>query len=151
MSNDILPQIAARLSASIMVEIPEEAILDHWNKAIEVLENYSVFSRSIPRLTATLQLLLNCVPRQFFRKNQQLQADADMATNVSTEALGPVMYSARPNFIGRSPSRIHQPASGPMHEPYENNELASIGDMLDFDMSLDPDDLSWLTTIPLDS
>ncbi|OAP64278.1 hypothetical protein AYL99_00250 [Fonsecaea erecta] len=143
--------IAARLSPAILVDVSEESILDGWRKAMEILDWYSPFGTSIQRLTTTLRLLSDAVPQQYSRfrgSSQQLQPTVPSATQNLGQS-SPSMYAWRP------PEPVdHMPATldGTTGVITQDDIYPLINDsFLDFDSVFDPNDLSWLMTIPLDS
>ena len=141
--------IAARLSPSILAEVSEESILDGWHKAVEVLEGYGVFGTSIRRLTNTLRLLFDAVPQQYSRLRQhprQLEADAAPVTHPQAQGVTPLPYWRPTNPVSSLSSSLHEPAG---NFTYENNNPSSTGALPEFDIVFDPNDLSWLMTVPL--
>lgn len=144
--------IAARLSPSILAEIPEAAILDSWRKAIEVLEGYGVFGPSIRRLVTTLRLLFDTVPQQYSRQRQQPRAnEADMSLAVD---------QAQACDAGTSESWCQGGSMGGLQAPVhvhakqstqDNANISASEAFWDFEAVFDPNDVSWLTTVPFDS
>lgn len=144
--------IAARTSATILAEVPKELILESWNKAIQVLEEYSRFGPSIRRLSTTLRLLSEAVPQQYsrFKENSrqshlrslpvsQAQAQAPAPSVV------PLPYWDLTNFVST-------PVDDPTRENLLDNNMTDLTDpIFDLDRVFDPNDLSWLMTIPLDN
>lgn len=149
--------IAARLSPSILSEISEESILDRWHKAMDVLEGYGAkFGTSIHRLTTTLRLLFGTVPQQYARLRQQshpdqthtVQAPDNPAQHTATTPYWRPMESA-----GFSSSASYAPARDytlDTNIPVDHDLLTSE-DMIDFDAVFDPNDFSWLMTVPLNN
>ena len=146
--------IAARLSSSILAEVSEEPILDGWRKAMEVLEEYGVFGTSIRRLTDTLHLLFDAVPQQYSRLRQnprQIEANKAAVTHTSAHGVTPLPYWRQMNPAGFLSPPLYESANEFTHEnnnPPENNNLPFTGAALDFDNVFDPNDLSWLMTVP---
>ncbi|EXJ66448.1 uncharacterized protein A1O5_10600 [Cladophialophora psammophila CBS 110553] len=142
--------IAARLSSAIMVDVSEELILDGWRKAMEVLDWYNPFGASIKRLTTTLRLLFDAVPQQYSRfkgNSRGFQPDTLSATR-NLDQGSPSMPPLRPP----EPTNI---VAMPVAEtantlPQDDTNTFSSECFLDFDTVFDPNDLSWLMTIPLD-
>jgi hypothetical protein len=143
--------IAARLSSAILADISEESILDGWHKAMEVLEGYSAFGASIKRLTTTLTLLFEAVPRQYsrFKENsRQVQADTSSVSQNQGQGSVPLPYwrSLDPvDFVSTPVDSLPREQSKDDSNGFSNDTL------LDFDAVFDPNDHSWLMTIPLDS
>ena len=142
--------IAARLSSAILADIPEDTILDGWHKAMELLRRYSSFSASIKRLTTTLALLFEAVPRQFsrFRENsRQVQVDTSPTPQNQSQVSVPLPYW-RPldstDFASTPMDNL------PREQSQDDNNVPPDDSLLDFDGVFDPNDLSWLMTIPLD-
>ncbi|OQV05675.1 Fungal specific transcription factor domain-containing protein [Cladophialophora immunda] len=143
--------IAARLCPAIFADVSEESILDGWRKAMEILDWYSPFGTSIKRLTTTLRLLSDAVPQQYSRfkgNSQQSQPN----TSSAAQNLGqrsPSMSSWRPP---EPVDNIEVPVADTAGAaPQDDLYLFSNEPFLDFDSVFDPNDLSWLMTIPLDS
>lgn len=143
--------IAARLSSAILADVSEETILDGCQKAMEVLKAYSPFSPSIRRLTTTLCLLFEAVPKQYsrFREN-------------SKQGEGSVSMIPEYTNLGTVPLRYWRPrdsadfASTPLDDmlnPHVQDDSSELprDSFLDFNTPFDPNDLSWLMTLPLDS
>lgn len=143
--------IAARLSPSILAEVSEESILDRWHKAVEILETYGVFGMSIRQLTTTLCLLYDAVPQQYSRlRRDPRHIDAVTAPIAYTEA-----PDRRPiNQIASQSAPYCGPFRDLTHEnnpPHENNQHPFTDSWPDFDDVFDPNDLSWLMTMPLEN
>lgn len=142
--------IAARLSPDILNEVPEEKILESWRKAVKLLEKYGAFGTSIQRLVTTLRLLFDAVPQQYSRLRQQLprqHEDSVTAALTPTRSQAPLMSST-----------IWRPADFPT--PSLDQEAADFlcetgggldETLLDFNNVFDPNDLSWLLTMPFNN
>lgn len=118
--------VAARLTKSVQAEIGD-TILESWRKCMAILQEYSTFDASVRRLIATLSILFDTIPKQYGRL-EATSATFDLDQNPS--ALG-----SDPLFSGSSWQIIQRPTAG----------------VDDFDFGFDPDDLSWLITVPLES
>ncbi|KAK5032535.1 hypothetical protein LTS07_003943 [Exophiala sideris] len=143
--------IAARLSPAILADVSEESILDGWRKAMDVLEGYSPFGVSIQRLTTTLRLLFEAVPQQYSRFREtarQIQPDASLGLQSQAAGTG-----ALPDWRWMDPVNSVPDSLDDLSREYseENNNALTNEFLLGFDTVFDPNDLSWLTTIPLDS
>lgn len=141
--------IAARLSPSILTDISEESILESWRRAMEILEKYGVVGTSIRRLTTTLRLLFDAVPQQYSRIWQnQADAPAHSSQNQSNSAT-----TANPS--GRTTNAVGFASSPFIINPFNTSNFANDsnerlpGGLPDFDDVFDPNDLSWLMTVPL--
>ena len=143
--------IAARLSHSVLAEISEDSIVADCYKALELLEGYSELGTSVHRLATTLRLLFDTVPQQYSRLRQnprESQSQAEASGAPVDDVLLPSMW--RP----ASPTGFL--ASASFDEPSEsraNPELGTVttGDFSAFDNIFDPNDLSWLMTVPFNS
>ncbi|OBT66661.1 hypothetical protein VE03_03937 [Pseudogymnoascus sp. 23342-1-I1] len=136
--------IAARLSTSVLAEIPAKSLSGHLRKAVEILERYSLFSASIPRLIGTLRLLMEVVPRQYARVYPQLYQD-----DASTTAESPRTSISGATFSFWCPIKPKNSSSHPSdltsrHSTPENEEPG-------LDAVFDPEDFAWLMTTPLNS
>ena len=152
--------IAARLSPDILNEIPDTKIQDSWSKAIELLERYGSLCPSIQRLVATLRLLSDAVPQQYSRLRQQKpvwHSDDGMPASMilAKPQAVPVMSAfSTPGDVARI--SLQSPGQegtvdvlSPAAEPFDETLLP--GSFLGFDNVFDPNDLSWLLTVPFNS
>lgn len=136
--------IAARLSTSVLAEIPARSLSDRLRKAVEILERYKLFSASIPRLIRTLRLLVEVVPRQYVQVYPQLYQD-----DASTTAESPKTSISGATFSFWCPLKPKDSSSHPSdltsrHSTPENEQLG-------LNAVFDPEDFAWLMTTPLDS
>jgi hypothetical protein len=143
--------IAARLSTSVLADVSEESLFDGLRKAVEILDRYKLFSASIPRLTATLRLLVEVVPRQYPRVYpQSRQDDAGTTAGNQTPSISGATFSfwcpLKPKVYSFHPS--HQTSS---NSNFGNDQPALTEVRPDFDAVFDPEDFTWLMTIPLDN
>jgi hypothetical protein len=143
--------IAARLSASVLADVLEESLSDGLRKAVEILDRYKLFRASIPRLTATLRLLVEVVPRQYSRVYPQLrQDDAGITAGNQTPSISGATFSfwcpLKPKGSSSHPS--HQTS----RHPNSGNDQPALTEVRpEFDAVFDPEDFTWLMTIPLDN
>ena len=138
--------IAARLSPAILADVSEEAVLDGWQKALEILEEYSPTGASIRRLTTTLRLLLEAVP-QHYSRFKQTQWDASSIPQSQIQATAPLPYW-RPLDLVDSFSTPQDDLSRALSDDDDalpNDSFPIV------DTGFDPNDISWLMTIPLDT
>ncbi|KEF63060.1 uncharacterized protein A1O9_01036 [Exophiala aquamarina CBS 119918] len=147
--------IAARLSPDILTEIPERKILESWHKAIGILEGYCAFSTSIQRLVTTLGLLSNAVPQRYSRLRQQ--QPIRQPEKITSSSMTPVSMSAalwRPSDVTSIPATsLGQEVTVDFlcEAGGELDKTLMAGSLLDFDNVFDPNDLSWLLTVPFNS
>ena len=141
--------IAARMAPAVLADVGEDLVLEGWRAAMEILEEYSVIGASIRRLTTTLRLLLEAVPQQYSRLKdaRQTQANSPSLPQNQPQTTMP-LNSWRPlapaGFLPNLPDEINGGLVG--------DNSGFVGDpLLDFDTVFDPNDLSWLMTIPLDA
>jgi len=118
--------VAARLAKSVQAEIGD-TILESWRKCMATLQEYSTFDSSVRKLIATLSILFDTIPRQYGRL-ESTSATFDLDPN-------PSIVPPDPFFAGSS-------------WPSDQMPIAGVDD---FDFGFDPDDLSWLMTVPLES
>ena len=142
--------IAARLSPAILADVSEESVLDGWHKAMEILEGYSPTGPSIKRLTTTLRLLLEAVPQQYSRfkeTSRQIQGEVSSVPQSQIQATVPLPYW-RPLDLVDSFSTPQVDLTRGLQDDHDAlpNDSFPV-----FDTSFDPNDLSWLMTIPLDT
>jgi len=142
--------IAARLSTSVLADVSEESLFDGLRKAVEILDRYKLFSASIPRLTYTLRLLVDVVPRQYSRVYPQLQQD-----NASTTAGNQAPSISGATFSFWCPLKPKGPSSHPSHRTSSHSDSGNDQPALnevrpEFDAVFDPEDFTWLMTIPLE-
>jgi hypothetical protein len=142
--------IAARLSPAILTDVSEESVLSAWETAMEILEEYSVIGASIKRLITTLRLLLEAVPQQYSRLRENARHGQGQLSSITQ----PQSQAATQMPAWRAPNAM---ASLQMPQDGLNGDFQDIGDslsndlLLDFDTVFDPNDLSWLMTMPLDT
>jgi hypothetical protein len=136
--------IAARLSSPILADVSEESILQGWKRALEVLDEYSHFGASIRQLPATLRLLFEAVPQHYSRlKGNARSGQGDTITMPGTrdQSMATLPYSTESasDFAG-------DPLGGNLQDDntFPNDAFA------DFDIIFDPNDISWLMTVPMD-
>ncbi|RFU34728.1 hypothetical protein B7463_g1641, partial [Scytalidium lignicola] len=133
---------------AVVAEVSEEAILDGFRKAVSVLHQYAVFNASIHRLTTILGISFKIIPQQYSQLQQTLHRDEtntelridDDANNMATfQYWCPV----RPLRRSSSPLPDHE-----VHPASENNDPAFSQTRPNFDIVFDPDDFTWLMTVP---
>lgn len=138
--------IAARLSSVIVEEIGESHILLAWEKAIKLLKGYSTFTVTVQRLTTTLQLLSETLPQQYAGPKDP--ARQEQRAEFSEEH--------DPGHVALPHWRLQDtidPASGEVLPNFAApTDYNGLGNEFSFDpmLGFDPNDLSWLMTIPLD-
>lgn len=132
--------IAARLSPSILADVPEDSIVRDWCRACELLEAYGDLGTSVRRLATTLRLLFDTVPQQYSRLRQPQEAAAENMSHAATANM-------RPTFsTGTAASAPLEPTTN-LTEALDQANFTT-GDFTAFDTIFDPNDLSWLMTIP---
>lgn len=149
--------IAARLSPSILAETTEEAILEGWNKAMDILEGYGTrFGQSIHRLTTTLRLLFDAVPQQYSRLRQNARQNetevmSSTIPNNHNSNTGSMAAFWRPmEQNGLSSSNFYDPARDFVQDTdVLLNDPFMSGTWAEFDAAFDPTDFSWLMTVPV--
>lgn len=142
--------IAARLAPAILADVSEDSILDRWHKAMGILQRYSPSGASIKRLTTTLSLLFDAVPQQYSRSKERSRQTQG---NVSSLAQSPLPATALPPDCRQQDVVDVFPTSRDNldRDFQEENDALPDDSFLDFNTVFDPDDLSWLMTIPLDT
>jgi hypothetical protein len=146
--------IAARLSTSLLADVPEESLFDGLRKAVEIFDRYKLFSPSIPRLSATLRLLVDVVPRQYWRVYpQSRQDDAGTTAGDQTPSISGATFSfwcpLKPKVSSSHPSHPSHETS--RHSDSRNDQPALTEVRPEFDAVFDPEDFTWLMTIPLEN
>ena len=140
--------VAARLTTAVQVEIPEESIHASWRRCLEVLGEYSTFNTSLRRLIATLNILFDAVPRQYSR----LRASSTEAQGHGQADSTDQGYATSLPLLALEGDRDTVPAQ---LSPDFMTGYSWLNDQFpfvipgDFDFGFDPNDLSWLTTIPM--
>lgn len=152
--------ICARLSSAVLSQVSEKLVLDSWQKAMHILEGYTLFGPAIASLTVTLGLLFDAVPQQYSRLREStrqsrgntpqappglLHTDNDFAVLATLRDLDAV--ERFPDSLGPGPV-IQREA-----EREEELSLPPAPDegFHDFDGPFDPNDFSWLINIPLEN
>lgn len=131
--------IAARLSPPILAEVSEESILQGWRRALEVLDEYSRFGASIAQLPTTLRLLFEAVPQQYSRLSQ---GGTSTIPGSRGQSVAPQPYS------NESATDV---ADEQLRENMQDENTFPDDLFPELDTTFDPDDISWLMMIPLDS
>ncbi len=141
--------IAARLAPAVLADVGEDVVLDGWQAAMDILEEYSVIGASIKRLSTTLRLLVEAVPQQYSRLKdaRQIQAEVPSLPQNQPQTAMP-LNSWRPLASAGFSSSLSDDINGAI---VGDNGGFEIDPLLDFDTVFDPNDLSWLMTIPLDT
>ena len=140
--------IAARLSPSILTEIPESTVMMWWKQAMEALPEYTAFGSTVQHALTTLQVLFNTVPRQFLLP-QRVSADHGVLGQ-RPQLMGAGADPRYEDGRERGPSTSIS-ATAPQvdaAEPELDSLFLEAEDFLAFDASLGPNDMSWLTTTP---
>ena len=142
--------IAARLSPAILAEVSEESVLDGWHEAMKILEGYSPTGASIARLTTTLRLLLEAVPQQYSRfrdSSRQIQGDVSSVPQSQIQATVPLPYWRPLDLV----DSFSTPQDDVTRGLQDDNDAIPSDSFPGFDTCFDPNDLSWLMTVPLDT
>ena len=140
--------IAARLSPFVLGEITEAVIFDSWRQVMEALNQYSVHGMSIKRLSTTLKLLFDTVPRQFSRLRQ---VPTEIVDQLQTGGLANPATSPVQGGFGDSTTAESRPLSPSFFDRdfTETNSLHyDFNDFVGFNSICNPNDMSWLTSAP---
>lgn len=136
--------VAARVHPLWQCEISEAAILQSWRRAIDILETYKDYSKSIPTLIVTLQMLFKQVPKSYLsrdvvtRQNSPSQ-QIHLGSDDHNESAGDAQTHRNCDTSGYHNTAIH------------DEEVDGIPSLIsDIDFFLDADDLSWLNSGPID-
>jgi len=143
--------VAARLSSAVLAELPEESIVEGCQKAISALQGYSSFSSAIKRLITTLSLLYDAVPWQYSRLRQN---PARLAAEKTSANFAQSHHTRRQNGVAigaMSDSITNTQQNLPAQSGHEYDLLSPSGLSWDLDYMFDPTDITWLTTLPLDT
>lgn len=132
--------IAARLSPTILADVPEESIVSDWCRACELLEEYGDLGTSVRRLATTLRLLFDTVPHQYSRLRQPQEATAENMPYAATANIRSTLST------GTAVSAPLEPTTN-LTDVLEQGNFTT-GDFTAFDTIFDPNDLSWLMTVP---
>ncbi|RVX72086.1 hypothetical protein B0A52_04684 [Exophiala mesophila] len=141
--------IAARLSPAVLSEISEDLILEGWRKAMAVLERYSCLNPTITRLIATQRLLFEAVPQHYSRhkKNAQ-QARRNVAGPNCSDS--EVLTVPHEEPVGVAANKANSDEARLIGGGQVEESALPSSPFLGWETGFDPDDLSWLMTIPLD-
>jgi hypothetical protein len=145
--------VAARVRPLWQSEISETSILQSWRRAIDILETYKDYSKSIPKLIVTLQMLFKQVPKSYlsrdvvnsFAQNSPAQQIHLGANDHEESASDPQAHRSWDNSRNQNASRLDE--VGRRHDEDFDGIPALISDI---DFFLDADDLSWLNSGPID-
>lgn len=142
--------IAARLSPLLLAEISEAVIFDSWRQVMEALNQYSVHGASINRLSTTLKLLFDTVPRQFSRVRQVPAENVDLALagGLTSTATRPVQGGLWDSTIAESrplsPSYFDRGFGDTNTAYFDDDDFGLLNSLCD------SNDMSWLTTVPFE-
>ena len=120
-----------------------------YHKAIDILDAYSVFGPSVQRLVTTLQLLFDTIPRQYLRRKQQPQ-QLDGSPSRLSVSHDPNLQNTSVDVITTESLSHLSPVDFGGAGAMARGDNPEVDAFLDFDAVFDPQDLSWLTTIPLE-
>lgn len=142
--------IAARLNPFVLAEISETAIFGSWRQVMEALNQYSVHGASIERLSTTLTLLFDTVPRQFSRVRQVPNETVDQIlpgelANTANRMVEGQLYN---NTVGEarppSPSLFDRGVTETNFFHFDSDDFVLLTSLCD------SNDMSWLTTAPFE-
>jgi hypothetical protein len=136
--------VAARVRPLWQSEISEAAILQSWRRAINILETYKDYSKSIPKLIVTLQMLFKQVPKSY------LSRDVATRQNSPSKQMHPGSDDHNESAVD---AQIHRnwDTSRYHNTAIQDEEVDGIPSLIsDIDFFLDADDLSWLNSGPID-
>lgn len=142
--------IAARLAPAILADVSEELVLDGWDKAMESLERYSPLGASIKRMSTTLRLLFDAVPQQyslFKEHSRQTQGNVPSLSESPPQASA-LLPECRPQDVVEA---FPTPQDNLNRGFQEEADAFPYDSFWDFNTVFDPNDLSWLINIPLDT
>jgi hypothetical protein len=140
--------VAARVRPLWQSEIGENSILQSWRRAIDILETYKDYSKSIPKLIVTLQMLFKQVPKSYLSR--------DVVRDSFTAQNSPSQQIHLGSDDHNEPAGDLQPPRSWDNSRYQNTDgLDEDVDGIpaltsDIDFFLDADDLSWLNSGPID-
>lgn len=143
--------IAARLRLSIISELGEDSILRSWNMAMQVLQGYSSFSDSIPRLIATLLVLSNQIPSRYSQHRQDIDFASHQNGMDGFKDQQAESGSSRKQYPSSSDHTHHVHSMDNAEQ--ENLDLGLFNEevLVGFDdLLFDPNDLSWLNAVPFE-
>ncbi|KAJ4983632.1 fungal specific transcription factor [Stagonosporopsis vannaccii] len=136
--------VAARLSPSILSEIPEESISQSWSRAIDVMKFYQVSNPVIRRYVAALEIICRVIPEHYSHSRHQLPQCQTAAEEAQSMA---VQFQADKQGRSRqgSPNAESQceQTTGSLEDCYVDDLLGS-----NFDFGIN--DLSWLNVMPFE-
>lgn len=141
--------IAARLRSSVAAEVGHDSLMESWNAAMEVLQSYSVFSPSIPKLIVTLQMLSEELPTLYSFHRQQAHHESRPDTlGVNDHGAAAVNPGDLASFGGNIDEYGF---SIPADSHYGAGMAGAEGDDMLMHLSntaFDPNDFSWLNDMP---
>ncbi len=129
--------VAARLLEQILIDVSPNEIVASWLECLEILEEYATFNTTVRRVINALRVLHAALPLRQTVAAKLAEGDrAPIAVDLTANAQ----------------------ASGTTGMKATNINGSTIGwfsddagfDLQDFDFNFDPDDVSWLTAVPMD-
>lgn len=147
--------VAARLRSSILSEIPHDEILKSWDRAIQVLGRYNAYSALIDKLITALHLLSNAMSGRHSQQKQQPQRRDIHSKQASVREREQRQQSSVNGFSGLNPNESE--GLGDTHvggvslaSGLSWSEAADVFEMEELMLDFDPNDLSWLNTVPFE-
>jgi hypothetical protein len=136
--------IAARLHSAISTEIPNTSIMESWRQAIFVLKRYESFGVNVKRLLVALEILFQQVPGRYMRYRQQNHKEEpvchDQGMLNPNETTG---FQIQPSTSALDSNFSTQPVFPVAPDQLEHG--------YNFDFVFDPNDLSWLQSMPFNT
>lgn len=145
--------ISARLSSAVLEAITEDGILDSWSKVVTLLEEYGVLGSSVRRLVTTLRLLFDTLPSPYSRPKEPLGASQAANEFAVDRRRTDQSFSSVARVMSVEGTSVHTESSDFVEREMDESTLKSApyDGLTDFQTLFDPDDLSWLMTVPFDS
>ncbi|KAI8933954.1 hypothetical protein NX059_008728 [Plenodomus lindquistii] len=134
--------MAARLSPSILSEIPEQSVLRSWSRANDVLRAFQVFNPKVQRLVEALELIYQIIPEQYCRSRHQIQEDEIHAEEPQEVPIQPQQDPQSQDFLSAAYAADMQTISTPA-------EYSGDG-IVDNELLFGVNNLTWLTAMPFE-
>ncbi|KAH7071816.1 fungal-specific transcription factor domain-containing protein [Paraphoma chrysanthemicola] len=134
--------IAARLSPSILSEIPEQSILQSWSRANDVLKAFQIFTPKVQRLVEALELIYQIIPEQYCRSRLQTQQN-DMHTEESRNV------PTQPQQVLQGQDLLNAAQAADIQTMSTLAEFSG-DEMVDSDLLFGINNFAWLTAMPFE-
>ncbi|PGH27883.1 hypothetical protein AJ80_00433 [Polytolypa hystricis UAMH7299] len=138
--------LAAQLRPSLQSELSRTDILKSWSRALSILDGYKEYSESIPKLIATLHMLLEQIPEGSTHPKQHDTANNQDVDPGEPDGLQPLGAGAEDDAPGNTNARLTCEYGGLLSMNTRDLDSSSdpvAANTVDWEFYLDPTNFSW--------